>query len=367
VRSVISETVDRVLHTTAIAAPKVDAEVASFHAAVPVVDLVVGTALFRAEFLRPRGRGHADLPRLVDGGVDLVGFTIATRHPDLRGTLSTPHFWSLGLPVSTLRSDGAIAEALMGRIEGWAARSGGRLRMVRTASDLVGIVPGGPLVRAFIGIQGGHVLEGDAGNVERLHRLGVRMLAPAHVMDNALVGSNTGARRDGLTGFGREVVAELEHRGIVIDLAHMSRRGIDDTLPLLSRPFVLSHTGFTRVSGAGSRVPGRRFTPRNRNVGDREAQAVAEAGGVVGLTLSTLLLGGQGLDAVRRSFDVGLELCGPDRLALGSDFDGGLRMVTDSRGLPAVTGALLAGGHDRATVATFLGGNALRVLRGVTA
>ncbi len=369
-RSVISRTADRVLHTTAGATYPVSEEAAAFHASVPVVDLVVGTALFRPGLLSRRRRGHVDLPRLIEGGVDLVGFTVATRHPDRRGTLSTPHLWSVGVPAGALRSDMAIASAIIARIDGWAASSAGRLAMVRNQADLAavgagrsGASSGGSAVRAFIGIQGGHVLERDPANVARLQARGVRLFALAHVMDNELVGSNTGVRGGGLTGLGREVVAELERVGIVVDLAHMSPAGIRDTVPLLSRPFVLSHTGFTRLSGALSRVPRRRFTPGRRNVGDDEARLVAEAGGVIGLTMSTYLLGGSDLDAVARAMDAGLELAGPERLAIGSDFDGGLRTVFDVTGLPRVTARLLAAGQDRSTVAAFLGGNALRVLR----
>ncbi|MBA2275914.1 MAG: membrane dipeptidase [Chloroflexi bacterium] len=373
-RSVISRTADRLLHTVALdRLPPVPPDVAEFHASIPVVDLLVGTPLFRPELLRRRRRGHVDLPRLIEGGVDLVGFTIATRHPDLRGTLSTPHFWSVGVPARALGSDMAIAGAFIDRIEGWAAASGSRLRLVQEAADLPVAEHGGPTktggsdgsggqVRAFIGVQGGHVLEGDVANVERLHARGVRMLALAHVMDNALVGSNTGRRAHGLTGFGREVIAELERVGIVVDLAHMSPAGIRDTLPLLKRPFLLSHTGFQRLSGATSRIPGRKFTPRNRNLGDDEARLVAEAGGVVGLTLSTLLLGGDDLDAVARTVNAALELCGPAKVAIGSDLDGALRMVCDVTGLPAITGRLSGGGLDRETVAGVMGGNALRVM-----
>ncbi len=373
-RSVISRTADRLLHTVVLdRLPPVPPDVAEFHASIPVVDLLVGTPLFRPELLRRRRRGHVDLPRLIKGGVDLVGFTIATRHPDLRGTLSTPHFWSLGVPRRSLGSDMAMAGTFIDRVEGWAVASGGRLRLVREVADLPGAGRGrsgesggsGGSVRAFIGVQGGHVLEGDLANVERLRARGVRMVALAHVMDNALVGSNTGRRAHGLTGFGREVVAELERAGIVVDLAHMSPAGIRDTLPLLKRPFVLSHTGFRRLSSRASRVAGRKFTPRNRNLGDEEARSVAEAGGVVGLTLSTSLLGGDDLDTVARTVDAALELCGPTKVAIGSDFDGALRMVCDVAGLPAVTGRLLAGGLDRQIVAGVMGGNALRVLAGI--
>lgn len=338
------------------------AEAAALHASVPVVDLLLGSAIMRPRFLGKRRRGHADLPRLREGGVDLVGLSIATRHPDLRGTSSTPFFWSQGLPRSILGSDMAIAGALIDRIEGWAVSSRGGLRIVRGREDLAQVGPTAGWLGAFLGVQGGHVLEGDVSNLERLHQRGIRMLALAHVMDNELVGSNTGAQRGGLTGLGREVIAECERLGIVVDLAHMSSAGIRDAVPLLTRPFALSHTGFTELAGSGNR--GRRYSPGTRNLPSDEARMVAEAGGVIGLTFSTWLLGGDDLDAVGRAFDLALEIAGPKGVAIGSDMDGGLRMVIDAAGMPALTDELLRRGHDRGTVAAVMGGNALRVLRG---
>jgi membrane dipeptidase len=363
-RSVISRTADRVLHRTALPGSQpVSAEAAALHASVPVVDLLLGSAIMRPRFLSRRRRGHADLPRLREGGVDMVGLSIATRHPDLRGTSSTPFFWSQGLPRSVLGSDMAIVEALIDRVEGWAVESKGRLRIVlrREELDLVG--PGAGWLGAFLGVQGGHVLEGDLSNLERLHERGVRMLALAHVMDNALVGSNTGAGRGGLSGLGREVIAECERLGILVDLAHMSNAGIRDSVPLLTRPFVLSHTGFTELAGEESRR--RRYSPGTRNLPTDEARLVAEAGGVIGLTLSTWLLGGDDLDAVGRAFDLALDIAGPENVAIGSDMDGGLRMVVDAAGMPALTDELLRRGHDPGTVAAVMGGNALTVLKQV--
>ena len=148
---------------------------------------------------------------------------------------------------------------------------------------------------------------------------------------------------------------------MLVDLAHMSAPGIRDTLPVLTRPFVLSHTGLTAVAGGRTGLLG--YSPRSRNVDDDVARAVAETGGVIGITLSTWLLGGDGLDAVGRTLDHALDLAGPDKVAIGSDMDGGLRMVVDAAGMPAVTAELLRRGHDRETVAAVMGGNALRVLR----
>ena len=356
----ISRVVDRALHRTALRPPfPVRPEVDEFHRQIPIVDLVVGTVLFRRDFLAHSKVGHVDLPRLERAGVDLVGLTVATRFPDLRGTLSTPHFRSLGLPVKRLRSNMQLLDAFVRRIERWAEASGGRLGVIGPVGDTSGMDSSGP-VKAFVGVQGGHVLDGDVRNVERVAQRGVRMLALAHVMDNELVGSNTGARRGGLTPMAREVIAELERVGIVVDLAHMSSAGIRDALPLLKRPFVASHTGFAELHATRSRF--RRYSAANRNLAGDDARLIAEAGGVVGVTLATQLLGGADMPTVVRAFQFAAERFGVEQVALGSDFDGALAMPFDVTGLPLLTQGLLDAGLSREDVAAILGGNALRLL-----
>lgn len=366
----ISRAADRALDRLARGAAglplAVDPEVAAFHAAVPVVDLVIGSALFRPDFLRPIGHGHMDLERARAGGLDLIGLSIATRYPDLRGRLSGPHFRSLGIRPRG-RGDLAIVEAFIRRIEGWAARSGGRLILARSAADLRPLAassaaagdPDAPL-GAFIGVQGGQVLDGDLRSVERLARLGVRMLGLAHVMDSPLAGSGTGRAGGGLSGFGREAVAELERVGVLVDLAHASPVAIREAVPRLRRPFLVSHTGFRALAGQRSRW--RRYSPARRNLSDDDVRLVGQAGGLIGVSLATPLVGGASLEAVVRAFAHAIALVGPERVALGSDFDGALPMPFDATGLPTLSAALLAAGFGRQVVAAILGGNALRLL-----
>ena len=355
--------IDRTLHRVAVRPPyRVRPEVARFHRSIPVVDLLVGTALFHRDLLRRRPAGHADLPRLLEGGVDLVGLSIATRYPNLRGTLSSPHFRALGLPAGG--SDLEVVEALVRRMEGWAESSGGRLRIVRGAADLVALAApatGSPAVHAFIGVQGGHVLEGDPRNVDRLAALGVRMLSLAHVMDNELAGSGTGRRSPGLSRRGAEVVERLQAAGIAVDLAHVSPTALRETIPLLRRPFVVSHTGLHRLASAGSRW--RRYSPANRNLSDENARMLADAGGLIGLTLSTQLLGVRTVEGLVEAVRSAADLVGVDHLAIGSDFDGALPMVIDATGLPLLTQGLLDAGFGQDEVVAIMGGNALRVLR----
>jgi microsomal dipeptidase-like Zn-dependent dipeptidase len=326
----------------------------------PVVDLVVGSTIFRDSFVTGGG-GHVDLPRLRSVGANVIGLTVATAWPELNGTLSRWHFRSLGLPASAVGSNMAIAEWLIGRIEDWVAEAGDALMILRTAEDLERCLgPDGP-VGALIGVQGAHVLDGDLANVGRLHGRGVRMLAPAHVMDNAAVGSGTGRHAGGLTGYGHEVIGALEESGICVDLAHMSVPGVEQSLAVVKRPFVLSHTGLTDISGRGSRW--QRYSPATRNIPAALAADVGAAGGLVGIVLSTELLGGSTLEAAKRTFELAIESAGEDHVALGSDMDGALRMVIDVEGLPALTDALLSSRMAASTVQQVLGGNAASLLQ----
>lgn len=324
-----------------------------------MVDLLVGSALFRDSFVNG-GRGHVDLPRLRSVGVKLVGLTVATRWPNLRGTLSGWHFRSLGMPAATTRSDMAMAQWLIGRINLWCEQSGGGLVIVRSQADLERcLAPGGP-IGILLGIQGGQVLEGDLANIARLRTAGVRIFAPAHVMDNALVGSGTGRLAGGLTDYGREAITELQAQSITVDLAHMSRTGIEAALPHLRRPFVLSHTGLTDVAGSTSRF--RRFSAATRNIPATLAAEIGAAGGLLGIALSTQLLGGSSLAAAVQTLRGAIDAAGAGRVGIGSDMDGALKMLIDVEGLPALASVLLTSGMDTQTVGDVMGANAARVL-----
>ena len=326
----------------------------------PAVDLLVGSVLFRDSFVRG-GRGHADLPRLVAAGYRFVGLTVATTWPDLQGSLSRWHFRSLGLPSSAVRSPFAVAQWLIGRVERLCEASDGKLVVVRTSSDLdLCLADDGP-VGVLLGVQGGHVLEGDLRNVERLRELGVRMFAPAHVMDNDVVGSGTGKRATGVTDFGRSVIQELEAQAVIVDLAHMSVPGVEAVLPTLTRPFVLSHGALRDETARPGRF--RRYGAATRNVPAAVAREVGARGGLFGVVLSTQLLGGStladGVAMIRRALDAADEA----NVVLGSDMDGALRMLIDAEGLPALVDALLASGLDESVVSGYVGANAVRFLR----
>ena len=176
----------------------------------------------------------------------------------------------------------------------------------------------------LLGVQGGHVLDGDLRNVGRLRERGVRMFAPAHVMDNDVVGSGTGRAAGGLSDFGREVIGELEAQGMIVDLAHMSVAGIEQTHAAARRPFVLSHARAARRERAAraaaallrgdaqrSGVSGSGSWRARRTVRRRHGHATARR----------LDAQSAGADMIRRA----LVAAGEANVAIGSDMDGALR------------------------------------------
>jgi microsomal dipeptidase-like Zn-dependent dipeptidase len=328
-------------------------------ARVRPIDLLVGSALFRDSFV-DGGTGHVDLPRAEGVGYGAIGLTVATTWPDVAGSLSRWHFRSLGLPSSAAHTRMAIASWIIDRIERWCAESAGRMVVVRARADLEQcLAVGGPL-GVLLGVQGGHVLEGDLRNIGRLRERGVRMLAPAHVMDNDVVGSGTGRGAGGLSGFGREVLAELEGQGIIVDLAHMSVTGIEQALPLLTRPFTLSHGAIRDEAARPGRL--RRYNDSTRNVPASVAREVGARGGLFGVVMATQLLGGSSVNSAVRMINRVASVVGEENVALGSDMDGALRMLFDCEGLPALADTMLASGMSEESVGGLLGRNAARFL-----
>ena len=289
--------------------------------------------LWRAAF-----GGHVDLPRMREGGMGgqffgLVSLPVAKR---MRGLARTIH-------------------EQIDALERTIARAPGTLDLVRTSDDLRACQATGRL-GALLGIEGAHALEGDLEQLERFARRGVRYLGLLHFSANEAGFPAYGRGRrdqDGLTTWGFDLVRRCEAAGVLVDLAHINRRGFLDACAVATKPPIVSHTG---VLGAFDHW---------RNIGDDQLRAVAEKGGVVGVIFCPRYLGGDGLDAVVAHVRHILDVVGEDVPALGSDWDGFIvptRELADPRGLPLLVDALLETGVSRQTIGKMLRDNVVRVL-----
>ena len=335
----------------------------ALHARLFVADLHADTTLWNRDLLTRSNRGHVDVPRLVEGGVALQSFTIVTKTPRNmnidRNTSETDNITLLALaqmwPVRTWRNLTERALYQASRVTDAATRSKGRLSVIRSAADLTSFearrAADRTAVAAFIGVEGAHALSGDLGNLDRLHEAGVRMMAPTHFFDTEIGGSAHGVSRGGLTPLGRDWVAKMEARKMVIDLAHASADTIRDVLSLARRPVVVSHTG---VRGT---------CDNQRNLSDDQLKAIATNGGVVGIGVWDTAVCGSDARSIAKAIRHAVSVAGIEHVAIGSDFDGAVTAPFDVTGFPQITQALLDAGFDDAQIEAVMGGNVRRVLK----
>jgi membrane dipeptidase len=160
---------------------------------------------------------------------------------------------------------------------------------------------------------------------------------------------------DGLSRFGRDVVAECNRLGIVVDCAHASFATTMAVLEASSQPVIISH-GQLGHAEVGHPDPGH---PRLMSV--QHAAAVAEAGGLVGAWPCGITSRSRtdfGTEIIRLA-----EAAGPDQVAIGTDLDGNYRPVlTAYDQLDDLAGLLTARGLPTAHIQQILGGNALKLL-----
>ncbi|MEZ4404830.1 MAG: membrane dipeptidase [Kofleriaceae bacterium] len=327
-------------------------EARAFHAEATVTDLHADTAKLmdkmgfdvaeRHERPMP-GRwnyvGHVDLPRLRDGGVSAQVFGM----------------WTVPYPERGCKH---AVDTQLDALDRAIAAHPDQITWALSAEQIAAAKAAGQLA-AMGGIEGGQALEGDPANVAYFARRGVRAIGLLHFSANALGSPAKGKGADasvGLTSIGRDVIREMNRCGVVVDLAHINRKGFFEALALTTAPVMVTHTGVAGVH------------PHWRNIDDDQLRAVADQGGCVGIIFAKRFLGGRDLDSVVDHLLHIVDVAGADVAALGSDFDGFVvppAGLEDVACLPNLTAALSRRGVPAATLAKILGGNAQRVLASV--
>lgn len=291
--------------------------------------------------------GHLDLPRMREGRLDAEVFAIWT-NPDKYRPGERLRF-----ALRAIRQFKGICRLLPGTVA--LARSPGELEAIVSSGRIAGI----------LGIEGGHALEGDIANLDRLHRRGVQLLTLTWNNSNQFARSclaRDGYRR-GLTRLGRELVRRMNRLGMLIDLSHCSDRTFDEVLDLSTTPAVCSHSGCRAL---------RRFP---RNLTDRQLRRLGESGGVVGIVFLPYFLRRDSrrasIEDVLDHVEHAVSVAGIDAVALGSDFDGfgdpPPRGLDDVTRLPVLTDGLRRRGFTGADARKVLGGNFLRAWRAARA
>ncbi|MEX0319266.1 MAG: dipeptidase [Ruegeria sp.] len=338
---------------------------AALHETLIVGDLHADPLLWSRDLTKRGTRGQVDIPRLIEGNVAVQVFTAVTKSPagqnydnnaadafDNITVLAVGQRWPL-------RTWGSLRERAIYQAEklhAFEANSDGRLKIIKSAADLEAVLAakanGEQVVGGLLGIEGGHPLEGDLANLDPIYEAGHRLFGLQHFFDNELGGSLHGQANSGLSDFGREVVAELAKRPVVIDLAHSSPQVARDVLEMTDIPLVVSHTG---LHG---------FCPVKRNYPDDLMRDIAVTGGVIGMGYWADVTCGDITPAgIAKMIVAAIETVGEDHVSLGSDYDGSVETAFDTSELAALTSALMETGLTETQIRKVMGENMIRVLR----
>ncbi|MFJ6170734.1 dipeptidase [Curtobacterium sp. NPDC092190] len=319
--------------------------------------------------------GHNDLPwerrESHDSGVEGIDRGQGTLHtdlPKLRAGGVVGQFWSVFVPsddpdpVCTTLQQIDTAHRII-------ARYPDDLTFVRTAAELRTAVDAGRIA-SLLGAEGGHSIGDDLAVLRSFARLGVRYMTLTHNDDTTWADSATGARaHGGLTDRGREIVAEMERIGMLVDLSHTAPATMRDTLDVATQPVVFSHSSTVAVDD------------HPRNVPDDVLARLADNGGVVMITFVPKFVsrawadweeaGSEGEPPIVTVADVAdhvdhaRAVAGAAHLGLGGDYDGTPVLPPDLRDVsryPVLAEELRRRGWGDDDLRALAGGNVLRVL-----
>jgi membrane dipeptidase len=345
--------------------PKVSAEAIALHKTLDIVDLHSDTLMWKRSLLDPAGRGHMDIHRLRAGNVALQVFSSVSKTPkgqnyDANGADSDNITLLAFAQLQPVRTWSSLLERSLwhaAKLNRAAANIEAGLETVKNAEDVDlvlghrGMTVSPQPVGAMLSIEGLQNLEGKAANLDKLYKAGFRMAGLTHFFDNQLAGSMHGIKKGGLTPFGRKIMASMEAKGMIVDIAHCSHACVADILKAARRPVVSSHGGVQATCKV------------NRNLTDEEIKGVAATGGVIGIGYWDAAVCDTSPKAIVAAMKHVRDLVGIQHIALGSDYDGATTVRFDTSQLVQVTQALLDAGFTPDEIRAVMGGNAIRVLR----
>ncbi len=266
-----------------------------------------------------------------------------------------------------------LAAALRAYVSGNPAQ----FRMVKSVDDILTAKAQGKLA-VMLNIEGCYAMGDQLSMIEFFFDIGVRWMLMVYNARN-LVGSGVhDAVDDGLTPFGRNVVAEMDRVGMIKCCSHTGYRTAMEVLELSKNPCIFSHSN------------PRALWDHPRNIPDDLITICARGGGVVCINGVGIFLGDNDIrtETMVRHIDYLVELVGPEHIGLGMDYvidqesmnvalanstalwpEGygykpGVKFVPPEQ-LPELTDALLRRGYREIDVRSILGENMLRVARAV--
>lgn len=185
---------------------------------------------------------------------------------------------------------------------------------VRTAEDAGNVLK--HKAGTLLAIEEGGAIDGSLEALRCLYELGVRAMTLTWSNRNDIAdGINEEATGSGLTLFGKQVVAEMNRLGMLVDVSHISTAGFWSVIETSTKPIIATHSNAKSLCSH----------PRNLN--DEQIKALAQNGGLAGITFAGQFLEEDWrnacIESVYKHIDYMLNLIGnDDHIGFGSDFDG---------------------------------------------
>ena len=367
-------------------------------APAPTIDAAYTQAL---DFLTrvPLIDGHNDLPLVIrlskQGKGDLAIYDLAKLHPEtdtdiprLKAGKVAAQFWAAFVFPQEKKPAG-FALAQIALVRAMNERHSDVFLPAFKASDVAKAHATGKIA-SFITIENGSALDGQLDALDAYYGLGVRLMTLCHNGTHDWCDSATDApRHNGLSPFGREVIARMNELGMIIDLAHVSHKVMHDVLDISRTPVIWSHSNvfslcdhprnvpddvLARVSGNGGMVMAT-FVPDFVNQAARDWHRPIKDG--YGKTLDNIDYAKAEVEIAKKSgpcpkatleqycdhVEHLAKVIGHDHIGIGSDFYGGptVQGLEDVSTFPAVFAELIRRGWSEDNLAKLASGNFLRV------
>jgi membrane dipeptidase len=338
--------------------------------------------------LAPRNeKGSVDIPRMKEGGLDAI-------------------FFAVWMP-SKVRGSIAVQKALT-QIEAVHAQVQKHSHdlVFATTADEIRAARAQNKIAILLGIEGGHMINSDLAVLHQYAQQGVRYMTLTHSGNTEWADSSTDkSTSNGLSPFGKQVIAEMNRLGMMVDVSHVSDKTFHDVLATSKAPVFASHSNC------------RALCDHPRNMSDAMIRELAAKGGLIQMNFHVGFLSQEfrnaeradpkinqaiGLeirkrcgekegcqliegDRITREYveagklprvdwtkiidhiDHAVKIAGIDHVGIGSDFDGANMPfgMEDASMLPKITNALLQKGYTEGDVKKILGENTLRLMNEV--
>ena len=290
---------------------------------------------------------HFDYERALSGGLNVPFFVIFT----------PPSAEDKGTAFK-------MANEIIQILEDIKKKSPNKFRLVKSPDE---ITNNKSVMQIVYGMENGAPIESKLSNIELFSDMGISYITLAHSKSNHISDSSYDENKNwgGLSPFGREVVAEMNKQGVMIDISHVSDAAFYEVLRLTKTPVIASHSSL------------RHFVPGfERNVSDDMLKELAKNGGVIQICFGSEFIAEKRkypdlvvtVEDVADHIDRVKQLVGIDYVGIGSDYDGWRNFpvgLEDTSTYPNLIEELLKRNYTKEEIKKVFGENLLRVWRAV--